>query len=205
MPPARATPATPESFEHVVLAVLPELRGTALQFTRSPADADDLLQEAAMRAWQFRAQFEAGSSPRAWLHRILVNTGIDRYRRRRREREVLSRLPYEPEAARLVGAAEDESPCAMSGDATLGDEVTVALDSLCPAFRAVLVRVDLEEQSYREVADALGCPIGTVMSRLHRARRALQRRLGPYAVASGYVPGGVVRSACGERPATLAA
>jgi RNA polymerase sigma-70 factor (ECF subfamily) len=205
IPPRPDSDEARVDFERSVLALLPELRCAALRFARCSADADDLLQETAMRAWQCRDQFEVGSSARAWLHRILVNTGIDRFRRRRREREVLARLPHEPTAPTHEQTAVEAGLRAVVCDGALGDEVASALDALRPEFRAVLVRVDLEDQSYREVADALGCPIGTVMSRLHRARRSLQRRLGPYAVSAGYIPSGGVRSALGEEPGTLAA
>ncbi len=164
-------------FARTVLARLEELRGTALRLTRSPASADDLLQETGLRAWRFRAQFAPDSSARAWLHRILVNTFIHGWRRQRREREVHAQVGAEPTRPCCVEAADG---------AALGDEVSAALAALPADFRAVLVRVDLLDQSYREAADALGCPIGTVMSRLHRARRALQHALTAYAREAGY-------------------
>ena len=178
--PSDAPSVAPGDFERDVLARLGELRPTALRLTRSPAAADDLLQETGLRAWRFRAQFTPESNARAWLHRILVNTFIHGWRRQRREREVHARLFEEP-SRRMHVAAED--------GALLGDEVSAALAALPPDFRAVFVRVDLHDQSYRDVAAALGCPIGTVMSRLHRARRALQRTLAAHARAEGYATG----------------
>jgi RNA polymerase sigma-70 factor (ECF subfamily) len=174
---ADASPRTACDFERDVLARLGELRGTALRLTRSTAAADDLLQETGLRAWRFRMHFTPDSNARAWLHRILVNTFIHGWRRQRREREVHARFLAEP--ARPVSVA------AIDG-ALLGDEVSAALAALPPEFRAVFIRVDLLDQSYRDVAEALGCPIGTVMSRLHRARRALQRALAAHARAEGY-------------------
>jgi RNA polymerase sigma-70 factor (ECF subfamily) len=175
--PADASPPAACDFEREVLARLSELRGTALRLTRSPAAADDLLQETGLRAWRFRAHFTPDSNVRAWLHRILVNTFIHGWRRQRREREVYARFLAEPARPTCVAAIDG---------ALLGDEVSAALAALQPEFRAVFVRVDLLDQSYRDVAEALGCPIGTVMSRLHRARRALQRALAEHARAEGY-------------------
>lgn len=178
----RSTAAAPpeRAFERDVLARLGELRGTALRLTRSPAAADDLLQETGLRAWRFREHFSPDSNARAWLHRILVNTFIHGWRRQRREREVHARYLAEPARPAHVAAVDG---------ALLGDEVSAALAALPPDFRAVFVRVDLLDQSYRDVAAALGCPIGTVMSRLHRARRALQRTLAEHARAEGYTTG----------------
>jgi RNA polymerase sigma-70 factor (ECF subfamily) len=174
------SPIVSRNFERDVIGRLHELRVTALRLTRSAAAADDLLQETGLRAWRFREHFQADSNARAWLHRILVNTFIHGWRRQRREREVQARFLAEPARITFIPAVDG---------ALLGDEVSAAVAALPPDFRAVLVRVDLLDQSYREVADALGCPIGTVMSRLHRARRALQCALADHARAEGYVVG----------------
>ena len=112
------------------------------------------------------------------MHRILVNTFINGYRRRRREREILGEIRRdtrgEPERRGVPGEG-------------LGDEVTAALRTLPDEFRQVLVLVDLDERSYKDAASTLGCPIGTVMSRLHRARRAMKEQLSQYATNEGYV------------------
>ncbi len=180
-------------FQRSVLPYLLELRGAAVRLAGSQSEADDLLQEAGMRAWQFRDHFEPGSNGRAWLHRILVNTFINGWRRKRREREVLAQVVVEPQTRASVAAIDGVA---------LGDEVSAALAALPADFRAVLVLVDMQDRSYREVADALGCPIGTVMSRLHRARRAMQRRLSDYARGEGYTDANVAdASAVGEREA----
>ncbi len=179
------TTTTPVDFHKAVMPYLGDLRGAAVRLAGSHAEADDLLQEAGMRAWQFRDHFQPGSNGRAWLHRILVNTFINGWRRKRREREVLAQVMVEPETRAAVAAIDG---------AALGDEVSAALAALPADFRAVLVRVDMLDQSYREVAGALGCPIGTVMSRLHRARRAMQQRLGDYARGEGYTADAAVRA-----------
>jgi RNA polymerase sigma-70 factor (ECF subfamily) len=148
----------------------PGLRRVARQLTRDDDDAEDLLQETAVRAHRFADRFREGTCMRAWLHRILRNTFASRYRKRRREREVIERAHCEGALHEERTRANDE-PRVVA--ASLSDEVTRALESLQPEFRAVLELVIIDGLSYREAADALGCPIGTVMSRLHRARAAM--------------------------------
>lgn len=148
----------------------PGLRRVARQLTRDVDDAEDLLQETAVRAHRFADRFREGTSMRAWLHRILRNTFASRYRKRRREREVIERAHCEGALYEQRTRASDE-PRVVA--ASLSDEVMRALEALQPEFRAVLELVIIDGLSYRETAEALGCPIGTVMSRLHRARAAM--------------------------------
>lgn len=169
-------------FDREVLTHRGELFGAALRMTGSRAEAEDLVQEAVLRAWTFWERFQPGTNGRAWMHRILVNTFINGYRRRRREREILGEIKRDVRG----DMDSDRSLRSVPGEG-LGDEVTAALESLPPEFQQVLVLVDLGDRSYKDAADAIGCPIGTVMSRLHRARRAMKRQLGDYAVAEGYV------------------
>lgn len=172
---------TRAAFEAILAPHMDELYGAAVRLARSPSDADDVLQEAMARAWTFWDRFEAGTNVRAWMHRILYNTFVNGYRKRRREREVLAKVHDDRKAL-----AKLEAP-APSGGMDLGDEVSEALEELPMTFRAVVERVDLHGQSYRETAEALGCPVGTVMSRLHRGRRLLKERLRGYAATEGYV------------------
>lgn len=171
-----------EEFERTVLQYIDELYGTAVRMTRSRAEADDVVQEAILRAWLFWDRFETGTNARAWMHRILMNTFINGYRRRRREREVLDEVQRDakPETLAIPEANADDAE-------GISDEVERALESLPEEFRAVVLLVDMDELTYREVADVLGCPIGTVMSRLHRGRRVLKRRLREYAMGEGYI------------------
>ncbi len=176
----RRSRAERAEFDREVLNHRGELFGTALRMTGSRAEAEDLVQEAVLRAWTFWERFQPGTNGRAWMHRILVNTFINGYRRRRREREILGEIRRDglgdlPKTERVV-----------PGEG-LGDEVSAALSLLPDEFRQVLVLVDLDERSYKDAARALGCPIGTVMSRLHRARRAMKLQLSDYATAEGYV------------------
>lgn len=168
-------------FDREVLRHRNELLGAALRMTGSRAEAEDVLQEAVLRAWTFWERFQPGTNGRAWMHRILVNTFINGYRRRRREREILSELRQ----STVVGEAH-KSRRIIPGEG-LGDEVSAALSTLPDEFRQVLMLVDLDERSYKDAAHTLGCPIGTVMSRLHRARRAMKQQLEDYALAEGYV------------------
>jgi len=150
----------------------------ARRLTRDDDDAEDLLQATAVRAHRFAEHLRQGTSMRAWLHRILRNTFASRYRKRRREREVLQRAHLEGalgEPARGARAGVIDEPAVVA--ASISDELLSALDNLQPEFRAVLTLVIIDGLSYREAADALGCPIGTVMSRLHRARSAMLAQL----------------------------
>jgi RNA polymerase sigma-70 factor (ECF subfamily) len=178
-------PHQDDSFDAAVARHAPSLRESARRLTGSLDEADDLVQEAVLRAWMFWDRFEPGSNARAWLHRILVNTFINAYRKQRRERELFRQAGEE--ARREATTVSAVRAAQRDG---LGDEVGAALAALPAEFRAVVELVDLGDFSYREVASELGCPIGTVMSRLHRARKQLQELLSGYAFAEGYVAAG---------------
>lgn len=171
------------SFEAEVARHLRTLREAARRLTGSIDEADDLVQDAVMRAWTFWERFEPGSNSRAWLHRILVNTFINAYRKRRRERDL-----YRAAAEETRREQTTVSVLRQAERDGLGDEVGAALRALPSEFRAVVELVDLHDLSYREVASELGCPIGTVMSRLHRGRKQLHGLLSDYALAEGYSP-----------------
>jgi RNA polymerase sigma-70 factor (ECF subfamily) len=180
----RREEGTVHEFRRAVLPYVEELYGAAVRLTRSRAEADDLLQETMLRAWSFRDRFEPGTNGRAWMHRILMNTFINGYRRKKREREVLAEVQGGGPAQPWPTEAVDE----LQSEDGVSDEVQAALDDLPEEFRSVVLLIDRDELSYREVASALGCPIGTVMSRLHRGRRVLKHRLRDYATSEGYVP-----------------
>jgi RNA polymerase sigma-70 factor (ECF subfamily) len=171
------------TFDAAVARHVPGLREAARRLTGNLDEADDLVQEAILRAWTFWDRFEPGSNARAWLHRILVNTFINAYRKQRRERELFRQAGEEARREALTHSALRRAQ--QDG---LGDEVGAALAALPSEFRAVVELVDLGDFSYREVASELGCPIGTVMSRLHRARKQLQEALASYALTEGYMP-----------------
>lgn len=162
-----------------------DLYPAALRMTRNASDAEDLVQESMARAYAGLRHFTPGTNARAWLFRILSNTFINNYRKR--QREPLSVLS--PEFDTLVMAAAAPDPSAVSEesaeDAVLGkfsySEVREALAELPQCYRAAIYLADVEGYPYREVAEMLDIPIGTVMSRLHRARTRLRKRLSGYA------------------------
>lgn len=173
-----STALEPGRFDLCLRPQLRGLRSAALRLTRNPDDAEDLVQETTLRAFRFWGHYQPGSNLRAWLHRILLNTFVNGYRRSRRERELVSQLRLTAEAL------EPATPNALN--ASLSDEVERGLAELPIEFRGVLWAVAVDDLSYREAADRLGCPVGTIMSRLHRARHAMQQALRPYALANGY-------------------
>jgi RNA polymerase sigma-70 factor (ECF subfamily) len=183
------------TFDAEVARHLRSMRDAARKLTGSVDEADDLVQDAVMRAWTFWDRFEPGSNARAWLHRILVNTFINAYRKRRRERDLFRAASEETRREQLTLAQLRQDR--RDG---LSDEVGAALRSLPSEFRTVVELVDLQDLSYREVASELGCPIGTVMSRLHRGRKQLHGLLSGYATSVGY---GVSGLTCGAAPQPL--
>ncbi len=184
---AARAPEDRRAFEEAVAPHRDELRGAALRMTRSAPDAEDVLQDALARAWTFWHRFEPGTNARAWMHRILYHAFVNRYRRRKREREVLGQVHREQAPDPLAAARElERRAAALRGDG-LSDEVREALATLRPPFREAVELVDLRGLTYDEAARVVGCPVGTIMSRLHRARRALREVLDGYARAEGYL------------------
>ena len=173
-----------ELFRSEALVHLDALYGTALRYTRNREAAEDLVQETILRGWKKWHQFQEGTNCKAWLFRILTNTFINGYRRRTKEREILDAQRSGRLAERFfsVGAATRwADPEVGYADRNLSPRVLDALDALRPDFRTVVVLADLQDFSYREIAEIVGCPIGTVMSRLFRARKALQAALADHA------------------------
>ena len=167
---------------------LQALHGVALRMTKSESDAEDLVQDAILRAYRFWDGFEAGSNCRAWLMRILTNVFRNRYRERAREQEVMGEA--ETSAANLgqfQGSAPRDAESALFGR-MLSSDVERALATLPPEFRLPVILADLEDLSYKEIADIMECPAGTVMSRLFRGRRMLEKELSIYAAEAEPVP-----------------
>jgi RNA polymerase sigma-70 factor (ECF subfamily) len=178
-------------FEETALVHLDALYGAACRLTRNARDAEDLVQETVLRAYRFWDTFEKDSNCKAWLLRILTNTFINEYQRRKRSRQVLDAATAEQEATDgvLVHAAAEaqKSPESMLVDRSVSDDVQRALDALPDDFRIAVVLCDIEGLSYKEIADVMGTPVGTVMSRLFRGRRLLQASLKDFAVQRGYL------------------
>lgn len=173
-------------FENEAIAQLSPLLGVASRLTRNTADAQDLVQDTLLKAMRARDQFETGTNMRAWLLRILTNTFINRYRRGGLERSVLDGPDADPLADGWISASTMESmrdPESQAMRPMLEQEINRILNELPEEFRLAVVLSDVEELSYKEIADIMGCPIGTVMSRLHRGRRLLKGRLYEHARA----------------------
>jgi RNA polymerase sigma-70 factor (ECF subfamily) len=170
-----------DPFETDALSFLDALYRTALRMTRSEAEAEDLVQEAYIRAFRFRHQFTPGTNLKAWLFRILTNTFINQYRRKAARPDTTELDDVEESI--LYRHMRDVNPGSASPDPeaelidnTLSSEVKDALEALPEKFRTTLL-LDVEGFSYKEIAEMLDIPIGTVMSRLHRGRKFLQKRL----------------------------
>ena len=175
-------------FERDALPFLDQLYSAAMRMTRNPADAEDLVQETFAKAYGSFHQFRPGTNLKAWLYRILTNTFINRYRRGGLERSVLDGPDADPLADGWISASTMESmrdPESQALRPMLEKEIKRILDELPEEFRLAVVLSDVEELSYKEIAEIMGCPIGTVMSRLHRGRKAMQKSLFDYAHARG--------------------
>ena len=177
-------------FEREALPHLGALHGTALRLTRNPRDAEDLVQDAMLRAYRYWGKFEAGTNCKAWLFKILSNTFITRYHAKKRDLEVVLAVAEEPETADILSQEARQTardPEGALASRLLSDDVVRALESLPAEFRLAVLLSDIEEFSYKEIAEIMDCPVGTVMSRLYRGRRLLQRALHDYAVEQGII------------------
>ena len=176
-----------DRFERDAMGYLDQLYGAALRMTRNQADAEDVVQDTYAKAFAAFHQFKPGTNLKAWLYRIMTNTFINSYRKAQRRPDVSG---DDIEDWQLYHAAEHDSTGLLSAEmSALGEipdaVVTEALQSLSPEFREVVMLADVDGFSYKEIADIMGTPIGTVMSRLNRARSALRVKLAAYAASLG--------------------
>jgi len=182
---ARRQAAPPEDpvlrarFERDVLPLLPNLYGAALRLTRNPQDAEDLIQETYLRAFRGFGGFEEGTNLRAWMYRILTNTFINAYRKKQREPVTVADDELEDWYLydRLGESGVEASAETEVLERIPDEDVQRALEELPENFRMAVLLADVEGFSYKEIAEILDIPIGTVMSRLHRGRKALQKAL----------------------------
>jgi RNA polymerase sigma-70 factor (ECF subfamily) len=197
----------PSEFEREAMSHLSTLLAVGSRLTRSASEAEDLVQDTLLKALRAQEHFTPGSNMRAWLLRILTNTFINRYRRGGLERSVLDGPDADPLADGWIGASTMEAmrdPESRAMRALLEKEIVGALDELPEEFRLAVVLSDVEELSYKEISEIMGCPIGTVMSRLHRGRRLLKRRLYEHARTLGIVgPEDEVGGASERAPAVV--
>jgi RNA polymerase sigma-70 factor (ECF subfamily) len=191
--PVRLSKDDKERFTRDTAPLLDSLYGAALRMTRNPSDAEDLLQETMLRAYRAFDRFEAGTNLKAWLFRILTNAYINTYRKR--QREPLKVSSDELGDFDLYQQLKDhdsdfgQSAETMVLDGLLDSDIVDALDELPEQFRLAVLLSDLEGFSYAEIAEIMDVPMGTVMSRLHRGRKALQKRLWNIAREKGIVKG----------------
>jgi RNA polymerase sigma-70 factor, ECF subfamily len=177
-------------FQQDVVAQVPSLLAVARRLCRNDTDAEDLVHDTVIRAIRARKQFQAGTNMRAWLLKIQRNSFINRYHRTALERAATNTTPADPVIDGWMSSASMRAmrdPDGFVVRPQLADALTSAIDKLPHEFREVVLLADAEELAYREIAEILDCPIGTVMSRLHRGRRLLKAELIQHARDLGIV------------------
>ncbi|HHL71855.1 MAG TPA: sigma-70 family RNA polymerase sigma factor [Bacteroidetes bacterium] len=182
-----------QEFSRIAFEHMDAIYSTALRLARNEQDAEDLVQDTYMRAFRFFDKFEPGTNFKAWLFKILTNTFINSYRKKTRQpqRVDFDKVSYAlPEEEKTDNHVKESSPRSFNPELyrkLFDDQITEALDRLTDDFRLVVVLCDIHGFSYKEIADIIGTPIGTVMSRLSRARKILQKILEEYAAKEGFI------------------
>ncbi|MFB6262138.1 MAG: sigma-70 family RNA polymerase sigma factor [Bradymonadaceae bacterium] len=182
-----------DAFHEEAIPHLDPLYGTALKLTKDEQDAEDLVQETMLKAYRHFDKYENGTNCKAWLFKIMHNTFINRYRKDQKRKEYLvddeeyrslEERAEAPEQHPFVDDIDDEEELYFK---MFTDQVKEALRGVPVKFRMVVLLADLQDFQYKEIAEIMDCPIGTVMSRLYRGRRMLREELGEYAEDEGYV------------------
>lgn len=190
-----------ETFESLLESHLDGMYRVALSLTRNPVQAEDLVHDTAVRALRFKNRFEMGTHFRAWIYTVLHHTFVHRYRRKKREREILegsTRIDVERQMQSEGSRLRALDPEGTYLENMLSDEVLAALESLPPEFRTVVTLCDIEGLAYKEIAEVIDRPVGTVMSRLYRGRRQLENKLRGVAVDRGLIRDDAQRASDGE-------
>ena len=189
-----------QMFKKEAMPHVDALFGAALRLSRSSSDAEDLVQETYLKAFRSFGQFEAGTNCKAWLFRILTNTFINKYRRKAKEKEILEEEVRNIQSPLAESEWENlqnpDSPEATIMNRFLSDEVIFALEKVPENFRNIVLLSDLYNFSYKDIAKQTDIPIGTVMSRLFRGRRILQKYLFSYAKQEGVIKPDKKNDAC---------
>lgn len=195
-----------DTFTEEVLAHLDSLYAIALRLTRNPDEAEDLVQDTFIKASRSREQFAPGTNLKAWLARILTNTFINRYRRSGLEKTVFENAESEATTAEgwfsAASMRQLRDPEEVALAPIIESEIARALDALPNDYRLAVILCDVQEFSYEEIAHIMGTPIGTVMSRLHRGRKLLQKSLYDHAVSLGIVKEGANGAASASEKAS---
>lgn len=191
--PVNLTVEEKTRFQLEALPLIDSLYGAALRMTRNPADAEDLVQDTMLRAYRAFDRFEAGTNLKAWLFRIMTNAYINTYRKKQREPQNVSADEIEDfdlyQELKNHDSQFGETPEKIVLDRLVDSDILEAIEDLPDQFRLAVVLSDIEGFSYAEMAEIMGVPMGTVMSRLHRGRKALQKRLWDLARDRGIVKG----------------
>lgn len=181
-----------QAFETEAMPYVNALYGMALKYTHNETEAEDLVQDALIKAYNNFDSYEAGTNCRAWLFRILTNTFINKYRRKKRERAYVERVINESDTTQYTEAPADapletlETATPVPASFAFSDEIIHAMNAISNEFKSIVILADLQELSYKEIADKLHIPLGTVMSRLFRGRQMLKKSLSAYAATAGY-------------------
>jgi len=177
-------------FEALIMPHLDALYGTAMRMTRNPQEADDLLQDTCLKAFRFLDRYQRGTNFKAWIFKILTNVFNSRYRKAQRDHQIRQKVEEDGHQAHVLaqGPTRDaQSAEEQILDQIMSEDILAAMQKLPPEFRMAVLLSDVEEFSYKEIAEIMDCPVGTVMSRLYRARRQLQRLLLDHAIDRGLV------------------
>ena len=189
----KLSPEDQRRFQMDALPLLDSLYGAALRMTRNPADAEDLVQETMLRAYRSFQSFEPGTNLKAWLFRILTNAYINIYRKKQREPQKVSADELEDFDLYQELKGHDpqfqQTPESIVLDSLVDSDILRAIEELPEQFRLAVMLSDVEDFSYAEMAEIMDVPMGTVMSRLHRGRKALQKTLWELARDRGIVGG----------------
>lgn len=189
-PPKARVENSRAQFEALALPFMKSLYNTALRLTHHPEDASDLVQEAYLRAYRTFSNFTLGTNCKSWLFTIMYSVFVNKYRKEQREPEAVSLEEMEGKFNRCIEAKDWDSHLAISQTPNLNwksPEVDAALNRLPETWRSSILLVDIEEMSYEEASAVLICPVGTLRSRLFRARKQLFLELQDYAQKMGYI------------------